>query len=756
MKKTILGLAILFSLHATAQQALKLVPAPVSVKQLAGEVIIDPSTLLIAKGSSEKAIAAVFNEYLKQQNGYALRVASTPVLNKPSVILSLSKSKGRAEGYQLAAGKRGITIAGNDAAGLFYGMQTLLQLLEPSAETGSIQIKVPYLQIEDYPRFAYRGMHLDVARHFASVDFVKKYIDYLAFHKFNNFHWHLTDDQGWRIQIKKYPLLTQIGGCREQTLIGRYGSNKYDGKKYCGYYTQEEIKEVVRYATARQVNVIPEIEMPGHALAALSAYPHLGCTKGPYKAADTWGVFDDVFCAGNDNTFKLLEDVLDEVITLFPSKLIHIGGDESPKVRWKECPLCQDRIKTEHLKDEHELQSYFIRRIEKHLNSKGRNIIGWDEILEGGLAPNATVMSWRGEEGGIEAARQKHTVIMTPGGWMYFDYSQSSNEDSVTIGSYVPLEKVYGYEPIPPALNAEQAKYVLGAQANVWREYMNNNSKTEYMIFPRMSALSEVLWTPKANRSWPGFQQRIPAIFERYRLWKANYSTAYFDLQAKVIPYGKNKVAWELKTNMPGGRIVYNFGPEKSMTVNYAQPIEVTGTGELWAALTDSNHVILGNWAKQAFFVNKATGKNTVLTTNPSKAYAGSGAFTLVDGVQNTMGMNKSAQFLGFSGTDLEAVVDLEFVQPISTIALHAFEQTGSWIYRPQSVSFSVSDDGINFTALETIVNNNDEKNLLYQSSKQTRARFVKVAAKNAGVIATGKPGAGNKAWLFVDEIVIE
>lgn len=756
MKKHFVVLAVLFSFSAAAQVSLPLVPMPVSLKQSAGSVQIDPTTLLVAKGESQTATAALLNEYLQQQNGFKLRTSATASVNKPNIVLTIAKGKGKPEGYQLVSNKSGIKITGNDAAGLFYGMQTLLQLLEPTPEKGTTQLEVPYLQIDDYPRFGYRGMHLDVARHFSSVDFLKRYIDYLSFHKFNTFHWHLTDDQGWRIEIKKYPLLTQVGGCREQTLVGRYGSEKYDEKKYCGFYTQEQIKDVVRYATARHITVIPEIEMPGHALAALSAYPEFGCTKGPYKAAITWGVFDDVFCAGNDGTFNFLENVLSEVMALFPSKLIHIGGDESPKTRWKKCPDCQQRIKNEKLKDEHELQSYFITRIEKFVNSKGRNIIGWDEILEGGLAPNATVMSWRGEEGGITAAKQKHNVIMTPGGWLYFDHNQSSNEDSVTFGGFNPLDKVYGYEPIPAALNEEQAKYILGAQANMWREYMTNDKKTEYMLFPRMSALSEVLWSPKEKRNWQNFQQRIPAIFDRYKIWKANYSTAYYDLQTKVIPYGKNKIAWELKTNLSNGKIVYNFGPEKSMTVNYAQPIEVTGRGALYAALTDSNNVILGNWTHQAFFVNKATGKNIKLATGPSSGYLGSGAFTLVDGVQNTVGMPKSSQFLGFAGKDLEAVVDMEMIQPISSITLHVFEQQASWIYRPQSVSFFVSNDGNNFEPLETLTNNEQSKKLLYKTTKPLQARYIKIVAKNAGMIAEGNPGAGHKAWLFVDEIVVE
>ncbi|MBL7747482.1 MAG: family 20 glycosylhydrolase, partial [Chitinophagaceae bacterium] len=342
-------------------------------------------------------------------------------------------------------------------------------------------LKIPFLYIEDTPRFAYRGMHLDVARHFQPVSFVKKYIDYLALHKINKFHWHLTEDQGWRIEIKKYPRLTQVGGWRNGTIIGRYPGTGNDKIKYGGFYTQEEIKEVVKYAADRYIDVIPEIEMPGHSSAAIAAYPQLSCfpeiptinyfpkdcewygDKNGKQVQQTWGVFDDVFCAGNDSTFIFLQNVLDEVLALFPSKYIHVGGDECPKENWKKCNKCQMRIKNEGLSDEHHLQSYFIQRMEKYLNDKGRILIGWDEILEGGLAPNAVVMSWRGETGGIEAAQQKHQVIMSPGNPVYFDHTQSENEDSVTIGGFNPLEKVYAYDPIPAKLQEPASQYVMGA-----------------------------------------------------------------------------------------------------------------------------------------------------------------------------------------------------------------------------------------------------------------------------------------------------
>ena len=415
MKKIFVCIATLLSLQLTAQNTLNVVPAPANYTAGEGNFIISSKAMIVAETPEARTTATLFNAFLRSKGCTPLRIVNGPPKAGGNIYFSINKKNTAAEGYAINIDRNAVAVTGNDAAGLFYGLQTFIQLFP--IKHASYPLSIPQLSITDYPRFKYRGMHLDVARHFASIDFLKKYIDYLSFHKLNTFHWHLTDDQGWRIEIKKYPLLTQVGGCRAQTLVGRYGSDVYDGKKYCGYYTQEQVKEVVRYAASKHITVIPEIEMPGHALAALSAYPNLGCTKGPYKAAETWGVFDDVFCAGNDSTFNFLQDVMDEVLTLFPSKMIHIGGDECPKTRWKACPACQQRMKKENLKDEHELQSYFIQRMEKYLNGKGRNIIGWDEILEGGLAPNATVMSWRGEEGGVTAAKQKHNVIMTPGEW---------------------------------------------------------------------------------------------------------------------------------------------------------------------------------------------------------------------------------------------------------------------------------------------------------------------------------------------------
>ncbi|MDP5092104.1 MAG: beta-N-acetylhexosaminidase, partial [Polaribacter sp.] len=411
--------------------------------------------------------------------------------------------------------KNQIKISAKSSKGAFYAVQSLLQLLPPKTTSKSIAIQC--LEIKDEPKFVYRGMHLDVSRHFFSVDFIKKYLDLMAMLKMNTFHWHLTDDQGWRIEIKKYPKLQEIAAFRKETLIGHFSDEpqQFDGKKYGGFYTQEQIKEIVSYASERQITVIPEIEMPGHSQAAIAAYPELGCTGKQIEVATKWGVFEDIYCT-NENTFKFLEDVIDEVIPLFPGKYIHIGGDEAPKTQWKNCIHCQNLIKKEGLKDEHELQSYFITRMEKYINSKGKLIIGWDEILEGGLAPNATVMSWRGIQGAIDAAKQKHTVVLTPNSHCYFDYYQSDNEaEPLAIGGFLPLEKVYDFNPIPDELSTDESKFVLGVQGNVWTEYLSTPEKVEYMVFPRAIALAEVVWSSSENKNYTDFIHRLEFFNKR-------------------------------------------------------------------------------------------------------------------------------------------------------------------------------------------------------------------------------------------------
>ena len=794
MKLIALVFSIAFGFTLNAQNPINVVPMPSEVKIGNGNVLIYPSTQIVLEGSNLEKCAGILNDYLLANYGMKLKV-----VKKHSSANSITLNYGRLDNelpgaYNLTVDKKGVYIAGDNEEGVFYGIQTLLQLFEVPENTPVLAeivplAKVAHIDIQDHPRFPYRGMHLDVCRHFFPVSFIKKYIDYLAAYKFNTFHWHLTDDQGWRIEIKKYPELTKIGAQRNGTIIGRYPGKGSDNKPYGGFYTQSEIKEVVQYAKDRYIDVIPEIEMPGHSSAAIAAYPWLSCfpekpTEIPAKmisqksmdeqkagriklVQETWGVFDDVYCAGKDSTFKFLENVLDEVSALFPSKYIHIGGDESPKTDWKICPSCQKRIKDNNLKDEHELQSWFVQRIEKYLNSKGKTMIGWDEILEGGLAPNAVVMSWRGEAGGIEAAKQKHPVIMTPGNPVYFDHTQSKNEDSVTIGGYNPIENVYAYEPIPKELDVEQGKYILGAQANMWAEYMEYPSKVEYMLFPRITALSEVLWSPKEKRDWKDFERRLPVIFERLDKQKINYSKAYYDLKATVLPKETgfyDGILWKLESKA-GKSIRYIFYPTSIKNPdpfeglsNYQEPIKITEAGNATAVLLDNNKEL--SRVTQKFYFNKATGKKITLTTQPSKSYPGDGAFTLVNGVQNEKGMSKSSEFLGFNGTDMEAFIDLGKTEEIRLVRLHVLEQQGSWIYAPSKFEVYTSDDGINFKMIENAdapkaVPGESIRSLEWGFSP-LKTRYIKVFAKNYGIIPTGQPGAGNPAWLFADEIEVQ
>jgi hexosaminidase len=577
IKKSILFCCCFLALvnsFAQSDENMGIIPAPVAVVKNNGSFVLDNTVVLVNEDLSNAKTADLLHAYFLDQMGMDLKSEKALKGNQKAIVLS---SKGAdnlpSEGYIISIATHQIKITGKNA-GLFYALQTLMQLMPAKTQK---QISLQNAVITDYPRFKYRGMHLDVGRHFFPISFVKKYIDVMAAYKLNNFHWHLTEDQGWRIEIKKYPKLTSIGATRGGTIIGNYpGTGGTDNEVYRGYYTQSEVKELVAYAAARFINVIPEIEMPGHSSAAIAAYPELSCfperdtfisDKTPWSGSrqgkqvqQTWGVFDDVFVP-SENTFKFLENVLDEVIALFPSKYIHIGGDECPKEYWKQSAFCQQLIKDNNLKDEHGLQSYFIQRIEKYLNSKGRSIIGWDEILEGGLAPNATVMSWRGEKGGIDAAKLSHDVIMTPGeGGLYFDHKQSNSPDEpLTIGGYAPYTKAYNYDPVPKELSDDEKKYVIGVQANVWTEYMETPEKVEYMIFPRIFALSEIAWSPQNRKNLVNFsQQRMPLHLAKLDQRGVNFWVPTPIGQTEKIISGEN-ITIDLKVPMPGAKIYYTL-----------------------------------------------------------------------------------------------------------------------------------------------------------------------------------------------------
>ena len=523
----------LFYLTGNAQIP-ALIPRPVKMElnHEDGKFSLSDNTTLLISDAKLKPSADFLSDYLLKYYRIVLHTLPYFGNEKKTNAILLNRKAGpgaNPEEYLLIAGSKQIEISAFTEEGIFYGIQTLIQLLptKPSVER---QLNIPALKINDHPRFAYRGMHLDVSRHFFDIAFIKKYIDYLAIHKLNYFHWHLTDDHGWRIEIKKHPKLTDIGAWRNGTIIGLYPGKGNDRLRYGGYYTQEEVKAVLEYAAKRYITIIPEIEMPGHSMAVLAAYPELGTTpKKQYEVAQTWGIFNKFnnVLQPTEQTFRFLEEVLTEVADLFPSPFIHIGGDECAKIWWKQSAVSQQIIKQRGLKDENGLQSYLIHRVEKFVNSKGKTIIGWDEILDGGLAPNAIVMSWRGEKGGIAAAKQKHKVIMTPENFMYFNHAQFLKEDSLTATRYVPLKTVYDYEPVPALLTPQESHYIWGAQGNLWSEYISNPFLAEYMLFPRLDALSEILWSPKAGKDFNDFQKRLEFQFQRYDLMKVNYPRRY-------------------------------------------------------------------------------------------------------------------------------------------------------------------------------------------------------------------------------------
>ncbi len=513
---------------------LGLIPQPLEIDIQNGSFTINTKTRIIIDSDDirVKDIAKNFAKRFRRTDGYTLQSsdysAKTPLKN--SILFTdknIDKSLGK-EGYSLTVNENGIILKGMPP-GLFYAVQTLFQLMPPEIyalqPTMDIDWRIPAVKINDKPRFKWRGMHLDAARHFFSVSFIKKYLDYIAMHKMNHFHWHLTDDQGWRIEIKKYPELTRIGAWRKGTTIAELNKpDVLDGKRYGGFYTQDEIREVVKYAQQRFITVIPEIEMPGHSQAALAAYPQLSCSGGPFEVKTNWGINEDLYCAGNDSVFTFLQNVLSEVMELFPSEYIHIGGDEAPKIRWKACPKCQARIKNEHLKNEEELQSYFINRVAEFVNSRGRKVIGWDEILQEGLTSDAAIMSWRGDAGGIQAANKGHYAVMSPAAYCYFDlYQDDPQYEPRAMEGMVTLEKTYSYNVLPPSIPEDKQKFILGVQGNLWTEFIKTPRQAEYMLFPRMCALAKAAWSAKEKRDLQGFLSRLEKQFERFDLMNINY-----------------------------------------------------------------------------------------------------------------------------------------------------------------------------------------------------------------------------------------
>ncbi|GAB3542537.1 glycoside hydrolase family 20 protein [Spirosoma fluminis] len=768
-----------------------IIPRPAQLEPRTGEFVLSRTTTIrIPEALPElKAIADTLASQLNRVSGLGITVQNITKQTLPGnsiqFITSLDTTLGD-EGYRIDATNQLITVDANKPQGFFYAVQTLYQLLPPAAlrkepavgnqmpitsttasqaVNSSLQpFTIPACRIQDRPRYVYRGLHLDVARHFFPVAFIKKYIDLMALHKFNTFHWHLTDDQGWRIEIKKYPKLTQVGAQRRETIVGHYDEydpQVFDGKPYGGFYTQDEIREVVRYAAAKYITVVPEIELPGHALAALAAYPELGCSGGPYQVATKWGVFPDVFCP-YEKTFTFLQDVLTEVMALFPGKYIHIGGDECPKETWRTSAFCQQLIKREKLKNEHGLQSYFITRIDKFVTSKGRRIIGWDEILEGGLSPNATVMSWRGTKGGIEAARQRHDVIMTPGQYCYFDHYQGDPaQEPMAFGGSLPLSLVYSYNPTPANLSAAEAKHILGAQGNLWTEYIETPDQVEYMVWPRAAALAEVVWTSLNLKNYDDFTRRLLTHVERLVNLKVNYARTFYDVtpSAKPLPEGKVDVTLTANPLIPEIRYTVDGSVPSGESPRYTAPLRLDQSATVRMA-TFSNGTPLSQVAKiqKEYLVSKATGKTYKLLSAATTGRPDRN-FSLTDGTTGGMGGYELTKVVSFAN-DFNAVVDLGQSQSVESVRVGFVKYTARNLCLPDRVDIAVSDDGQTFRPVASVKTNAAEGGKrgiarLPFDFTPTTARYVRILAHNVGRVPAGLRNPGKPSQLAVDEIEI-
>lgn len=771
----LLSLSIISCKQQNAPNTYSVIPYPNSLVPEEGSFVFNKKAKMICTLSLDSASQEVVRNFSALLNNVAgLKtecIVEEEKGEKNIVFFDLDTSIAN-EGYSLDIDPSKIIIKASSAAGFYYAVQSLKQLLPIAVygdkESDSVEKwEVPCVHIDDAPRFSYRGMHLDVARHFFSVDEVKRYIDLLAMHKLNVFHWHLTDDQGWRIEIKKYPKLTEVGSIRKHTMVEK-NFDQYDNTPYGGYYTQDQIRDIVNYAKERFITIIPEVDLPGHMVAALASYPSLGCTGGPYEVQGMWGVHPDVLCAGKEETYEFVTDVLSEVIELFPSRYIHIGGDECPKDRWKKCPLCQARIRKLGLKTDKEhtaeerLQSYFMTRVEKFLNENDRQIIGWDEILEGGAAPNATVMSWRGTDGGVQAAKLRHNVVMTPNTYLYFDYYQSEDTQTepLAIGSYVPLERVYDFEPVPDTLDNDSKKYILGAQANLWTEYISDFKQVEYMLLPRLDALSEVQWTRPENKNWVNFLDRLQHNIQVYDLKGYNYGKHIFGInpEYRIIP---EKHCIEVTLRTQGDAPVYytldgTVPTEKS--TRYTQPIELTENTDLKAIVVRPG--MKTNMFEKEYVFNKATARKITLNSAPNDRYTFKGGQTLVDGMIGDMGF-ATGRWIGFSPGDLDAVIDLGETTFISKVELGILFDKDNWIFPSDHISVLVSQDGVKYNSVADTVlvlpdqSVKNDRMIQGVAFDPVNTRYVKIKANSVKSLPAWHGAKGKPGFLFVDEINI-
>ncbi|QOD60479.1 family 20 glycosylhydrolase [Polaribacter haliotis] len=744
---------------------IQLIPKPAELNLEKGSFEFDKNTKFVINNDEQIQASEILASKFKTVANWDLEaVKEAPSSNYIQFILNNNLEK---EAYKLNVNNDVIKIEASNFSGFLYGVETIRQLLPAEIESDTtvdnITWEIPNITITDAPRFKWRGLMLDVSRHFFEKEYVLKTIDRLAYLKMNTLHLHLVDDQGWRIEIKKYPKLTEVGAWRvdqeNKPWDGRYTPKLGEKATYGGFYTQEDIKEIVAYAKRRGINVVPEIEMPAHVTSAIAAYPEFSCLEKPVTvpSGGLWPI-TDIYCAGKDSTFEFLQDVLTEVMDLFPSKYIHVGGDEATKTNWKTCKDCQKRMKTEGLHDVEELQSYFIKRMERFISSKGRVLIGWDEILEGGLAPGATVMSWRGVKGGLEASEQGHDVVMSPGTHCYFDHYQGPMDtEPLAWGGFTPISKVYKFDPVVETMTEEQAKHVLGGQANVWAEHIPTTSQSEYMIFPRLTALSEVLWSPKKDRSWNEFTPRLKEMFKRYDFQGINYAKSAYTISTETqVNDTTNVISVSLKNEFSDSdiRYVLNNASLDNEAIPYKEPIELKETTTIKTSVFKDDKPI-GRVFEKTFNYHKAVGKKVTYLSKYSNSYKGAGANNMTNIIRGSKNFH-DGQWQAWIGNDMEVVIDLEIPTEISKVSVGSTDNQGPGIYYPTKVEVLLSNDGKNFKRAGVInralkVNPNIELKDFIVNFKSQKATFVKVIAKSVK-----KTPNGGGAWLFVDEIVVE
>ena len=768
----LLPLLLMISIGTASAQSPALIPYPADVRMHKGSFQLNTQTVVVpdaAARSISDSNQVIWNE-IRKSSGMLLRESATPTSRN---VIRVKKKSMPTGSYELDVRQDAVDIYVADASGLHHAGQTMLQLL--SVTGGSVTI--PSMHISDTPAFPYRGFMLDVARHYLPVDFIRSMIDRMALLKMNRLHLHLTDDQGWRMEIKKYPLLTSVGGWRNGTLIGRYPGKGSDNTPHGGYYTQQELRDLVAYARERFIDIIPEIDLPGHSSAAIAAYPALSCfpdsstevissmmadktltelKQGRKKIVqETWGVFNDVL-SPTEYTFSFINDVLKEVMDVFPSTYIHIGGDECPKEYWKRSAFCQQLIREKALKDEHGLQSYFIRRLEAMVEQRGRRIIGWDEILEGGLAPNATVMSWRGIDGGIESARMGHDVIMSPVDFCYLNLYQSEDpSDSIAWGGMLSLKKVYGFQPVPTQLKVGERLYIKGVQANLWTEYIGTPALAEFMLFPRLLAIAELGWRSEKT-GFDHFTDRVSAWFPKMKSMGINHSRHLYELEmeGRRKP-GGSSVELSIRGASPAAKLSYrvNNGP----VIPYRVPFDVSTSCRIMA-MAEVDGVVTDRKSTD-FRFSLAAGRNIRMNVPPSPPYDKSAGLASVNGILGSDQRFTDPEWSGWNGKDMDAVIDFGRMENASSVSIRFFHGPNSWVYLPVSIELSSSMDGSAFTPLhsDTMPAGHDigvyEKVLRFPSANM---RYLKIVAKNRGLIPAGANGAGQPAWLFVDEISVD